>query len=176
MEHGVMIVEACTREEREEGARGEDHQENQAEVVQPTVVRPDICNYPARTIRPPDYPASQEGRQVSARSATPRWSDRIFPIIRPSRICISIQMREPQRCTRIFLKIRAGLSGGPDYPAMSGRIIRPWFCPNGSIFLGGINTPLLPPWAVLLSLSLSSIVELEKLALSLNPSMILAPI
>ena len=83
MEHGVMIVEACAREEREEGARGEDHQDNQAEVVQPTVARPDICNYPARTIRPPDYPASQEGRQVSARSPTPRWSDRIFPIIRP---------------------------------------------------------------------------------------------
>ena len=57
MEHGVMIVEACAREEREEGARGEDHQENQAEVVQPTVARPDICNYPARTIRSPDYPA-----------------------------------------------------------------------------------------------------------------------
>jgi hypothetical protein len=34
MEHGVMIVEACAREEREEGARGEDHQENQAEEIQ----------------------------------------------------------------------------------------------------------------------------------------------
>ena len=76
MEHSVMIVEACAREEREEGARGEDHQENQAEefrqvsaeVVQPTVVGPDICNNPSRIIRPqvqtglsgllrPDYPA-----------------------------------------------------------------------------------------------------------------------
>ena len=77
MEHGVMIVEACAREEREEGARGEDHQENQAEnfqtglsgLVRPdypapeestsfsrscthAVVGPDICNNPARIIRP----------------------------------------------------------------------------------------------------------------------------
>ena len=74
------------------------------------------------------------------------------------------------------------MSQRPDYPG--GRIIRPLLrpdypalvLPNGSIFLGGINTPLLPPWAVLLSLSLPSIVELEKLAPSLNPSMILAPI
>ena len=34
MEHGVMIVEASAREEREEGARGEDHQGNQAEEIQ----------------------------------------------------------------------------------------------------------------------------------------------
>ena len=34
MEHGVMITGACAREEWEEGARGEDHQGNQAKKVQ----------------------------------------------------------------------------------------------------------------------------------------------
>ena len=77
MEPSMMIIEACAREEREEGARGEDHQENQAEEfqtglsglvrpdypapgkstsfsqeVQHAVVGPDFCNNPARIIRP----------------------------------------------------------------------------------------------------------------------------
>ena len=94
-----MIVEACAREEREEGARGEDHQDNQAEefqtglsgLVRPdypapgestsfsrsctlSVVVPDICNNPARTIRPgisgPEYPASQEDRRDAAEMHT----------------------------------------------------------------------------------------------------------
>ena len=76
-ELGVMEHEECAREEREEGARGEDHQENQAEEIQTglsglvrpdypapeestsfspscthAVVGPDICNNPARIIRP----------------------------------------------------------------------------------------------------------------------------
>ena len=33
MERGVMITGACAREEWEEGARGEDHQGNQAEEI-----------------------------------------------------------------------------------------------------------------------------------------------
>ena len=103
MEHGVMIVEACAREEREEGARGEDHQENQAEefqtglsgLVRPdypapgestsfsrsctlSVVVPDICNNPARTIRPgvSGFPGRSTRR---SRDAHPRWSDRHRP-------------------------------------------------------------------------------------------------
>ena len=47
MEQGVMITGACAREEREEGARGEDHQGYQAEEFQTglsSLVRPD---YPA---------------------------------------------------------------------------------------------------------------------------------
>ena len=50
MEHGVMIVEACAREEREEGARGEDHQENQAEKVQTGLSGPsEGRQFPAKT-------------------------------------------------------------------------------------------------------------------------------
>ena len=55
------------------------------------------------------------------------------------------------------------------------RIIRPLFSPNGSIFQGVFIPPFSLLGLVLLLLSLSSIVVLENLALSLYPSMILAP-
>ena len=47
MEPSMMIVEACAREEREEGARGEDHQGNQAEEVQTGLSGPIRPDYPA---------------------------------------------------------------------------------------------------------------------------------
>ena len=40
MEHGVMITGACAREEREEGARGEDHQESNSESSD-RIIRPE---------------------------------------------------------------------------------------------------------------------------------------
>ena len=60
MEHGVMITGACAREEREEGARGEDQQGNQAEEFQTGL---------SGLVRP-DYPAPAKVDKFQPRCAT----------------------------------------------------------------------------------------------------------
>lgn len=92
MEHGVMIVEACAREEREEGARGEDHQENQAEEIQTGL---------SGLVRP-DYPAPGKstsfGRGVQHAVVGPDFSNNPARIIRP-------------HADRIIRPVQTGLSG-----------------------------------------------------------------
>ena len=118
MEHGVMIVEACAREEREEGARGEDHQENQAENFQTGL---------SGLVRP-DYPAPEESTSFS-RSCTHAVVGPDISIIRPGLSGLR-KIEDAQQSVvgpdffnnlaRIIRPhMQTGLSGlfRPDYPA-----------------------------------------------------------
>ena len=81
-----------------------------------------------------------------------------------------------QYMSRIFGRM-AGLSSPSDYPTLPGpdnptQILSNDYTSSPTVIFrwGAIKSPLLPPWAVKHSLSLTSIVDLELLALVLDSS------